>query len=398
LSGEKVQIQMLGQFSIRMGGQEISDSDNRSRKVWLLLAYIIYCRSRNISQEELINLLWGDEVGSSNPGNALKTMFHRVRTTLDQLGGNAGHVLIIRKNGTYAWNPNTDCTLDTDDFEAQCKEGSAAADESGRLESFLRALALYQGDFLPKLTSEPWIVPLNAYFHNLYVQTARDTVAILETQGRMDEAAVLCRKAAEIEPYDEALYRHLMRELLDLGRQREAIDVYQNMSDLMFQNFGVMPSDEAKALYREAVRTVNEREVSLGFVREQLREPGNSVGALFCDYDFFKVIYHAEARAVARSGDAVHIGLLSVSGEGGELPRRSLDICMSNLQELICSCLRRGDVAARCSLTQFIILLPQANYENSCMVMERIIKAFVRQHPHSPAALRFSVQPLEPNV
>jgi hypothetical protein len=41
-------------------------------------------------------------------------------------------------------------------------------------------------------------------------------------------------------------------------------------------------------------------------------------------------------------------------------------------------------------------MLPQANYENSCLVCQRIIKAFFRQYPHSPADIQFSVRPLEP--
>ena len=397
MNTDHVQIKMLGDFSIRMNGQEISDSDNRSRKVWLLLAYMIHCRKRSITQDELINLLWDAETGSSNPGNALKTMFHRVRTMLNQLGNNAGHLLVIRREGSYAWNPAVPLILDVDEFEALVKKaGSANGDE--KLDLLLRALELYTGDFLAKLADESWCVPLSAYFHNLYVQAVQEALSLLEDRGRLQEASKICRKATELEPYDEALYIHLMRELLDLGDQKGVLSVYQNMSDLLFENFGVMPSDESKAIYREAVKTVNEREVSLGFVREQLKEPGAESGALFCDYDFFRVIYHAEARAVARSGDAVHIGLITVSGAEGELSRRSLDICMDNLQELLCSSLRKGDITSRCSLTQFIVLLPQANYENSCMVMERIIRAFARRYPHSPAALRYSVQPLEPNA
>ena len=42
-------------------------------------------------------------------------------------------------------------------------------------------------------------------------------------------------------------------------------------------------------------------------------------------------------------------------------------------------------------------MLPQANYENSCMVCERIVGAFSRRYPHSPALIHYSVQPLEPS-
>ena len=394
-----LQVRMLGGFSIRLGGKEINDSDNRSRKVWLLMAYMIYCRNRSISQEELADLLWGEEERSSNPINALKTMFHRVRSLLNQLDSSAGHSLIVRQEGTYAWNQEVPFSLDTDDFEALCRKGASEEDEEARLETDLQALALYGGDFLPKLSAEPWVVPISAYFHNLYIRTVQEVLPLLEGRGRLEEAAELCRKSVVVEPYNELLYQHLMQDLLTLGRQQEVISVYEDMSQLLFDNFGIMPSDETRAIYREAMRTVNDKAVSIITLREQLREPEGSAGALFCDYDFFKVLYHAEARAVARSGDAVHICLLSVTGDQNqELPKRSLDRCMENLQELIRTSLRKGDIAARCSISQYILMLPQANYENSCRVCERIIRAFGRQYPHSPASLHYSVQPLEPNA
>lgn len=168
---DTLRVQMLGEFTLQYGCQEISDNDNRSRKVWLLLAYMIYCRNRSVSQEDLVNLLWGEEERSSNPLNALKTMFHRVRTMLNQLDASAGHTLIIRRDGSYAWNPDVEFFFDVEEFEALCRAGAAAAEEDVRLENYLQALDLYQGDFLTKLSSEPWVVPISAYFHNLYTQT-----------------------------------------------------------------------------------------------------------------------------------------------------------------------------------------------------------------------------------
>ena len=149
----------------------------------------------------------------------------------------------------------------------------------------------------------------------------------------------------------ELLYQYLMRGLIAQGNQRGAIIVYEDMSNLLFSNFGIMPSDETKAVYREAVQTINERAISLGTLREQLKEPGTASGALFCDYDFFKIIYHAEARAVARNGDAVHIGLLSLTDESGEeLPKRSLERCMEPIGEFYSKwkaieAMERGEVA-----------------------------------------------------
>jgi DNA-binding SARP family transcriptional activator len=396
---ESLQVQMLGRFSIQSGEQEITDQENRTRKVWLLLAYMIYCRNRPLSQVELTELLWGDEERSSNPFNALKTMLHRVRASLDKLDGSAGHTLILRREGSYAWNTQVPLQLDAEQFEKACRAGDAAVDEEERLRCYLQALDLYGGDFLQKLSSESWVVPIAAYYHNLYVQTLLNALPLLEARNDAEQAAALCRRAVAVEPYNELVYQHLMRNLLTLQRHREVITVYDDMSQLLFDNFGILPSEESRALYRQAVRTVNDRAVSITTVMEQLREPDEARGALFCEYDFFKIIYHAMARAVVRSGDAVHLGLISVTAaEGQEMSKRSLNRCMENLRALMCANLRRGDVASLCSASQYILMLPQANYENSCKVCERVIKTFTRQYPHSPARLHYAVQPLEPHV
>ena len=134
-------------------------------------------------------------------------------------------------------------------------------------------------------------------------------------------------------------------------------------------------------------------------VREQLREESPSSGAIVCEYSFFKLFYQAEARAAARRGDAVHIGIFSVTDEDGkELARRSLDRAMENLQVQIQRNLRKSDVVSRCSASQFVVLLLQANYENSCMVCRRILGAFKRVHPHVTAQIHYMVQPLSPGL
>lgn len=67
---------------------------------------------------------------------------------------------------------------------------------------------------------------------------------MLEEADRREEAALLCRQAIQLDPYCEELYWHLMRNLLDLERQKEAIVVYEEVTQLLYDNFGVNPSDE----------------------------------------------------------------------------------------------------------------------------------------------------------
>lgn len=393
-----LQVNMFDVFSIRCADQEIQDSSNRSHKVWLLLAYLIYYRNQSAPPLDLSELLWGDSDSMSNPGNALKTMLHRVRTALNQLYPTAGHELILRRQGNYVWNTDVPLTLDIDEFERLCKAGEVADDEEERLRVWLQALSLYRGDFLSSLSSEAWVIPIAAYYHQLYLRIATATISILAKHSRWTECESLCREALKIEPYDEALYRSRMGALMQLGRQQEAALLYEEMCDLLLTTFGVMPSDESRSLYRGAISTLNNRTVPVGTLVEQLKETTEASGALFCDYDFFKVIHHSFARGVARTGDAVHILLISLRGDDqNELPRRSLDHAMQVFKPLLLNNLRRGDIVSQCSISQYVVLLPQANFENSQMIATRITKAFTRQYPHSPARIQTSVLPIEPS-
>lgn len=395
MNGPTLQVQMLGQFTLRYGDRTISDSDDRSRRVWSLLAYMLYNHGRSFAQEELIHLYWSNGEKSADPGNALKSIFHRIRTALDKLQPGLGRLLIRRKAGRYFWNNVIPLSLDTEDFEAHFHAAEAAEDDDVRLAEYQAALALYTGDPLPRMTDEIWTIPIVAYYHSLYTRAAAGAIELLEKQERTAEAVALCRRAIHIEPYQEDLYEHLMRGLLRTGDMKGAMSVYEEMSELLFAHFGVMPSETLRTLYRQATRTVNDRTLTMDEVCSQLAEPAPHGGAMVCEYDFFKILYRAEARSIARNGHSANICLLSVSGKDGEmLARRSLDPAMNNLQVLVQNNLRRGDVIAQCSISQYIILLPQANYENSRMVADRLVSAFYRRYPHSPARLRYTVQPL----
>lgn len=390
-------IRMLGSFTLSWGENTVRDEDTRSRKMWLLLARLIYCRDRHISQEELINLLWEDEQGIVNPTSALKTTMHRLRAQLDTLGVPAE--LILRKGGTYVWNPEVPMHCDTDAFESLCLAVQRAEDDEEKLSFAMQALTLYQGDFLPRLSMESWVVPISAWFHNQYLEIVEAALALLEERGRFEDVIQISQKALSLEPYSESLYCHLMKGYSASNQQETIIAAYENLNQLLMENFGILPSEETRKLYHKLMHAGQAQQIPIDSIRDELREENPLPGALFCDYDAFRVIYHIMARTIARTGEPVHIGIITIRGAGGKvLSARSRDLAVKNLQTQILASIRSGDVATKCSSSQFIVLLPRANFENSCMVCARIIRAFFRKHPHSPADISYIVQALEPSI
>jgi len=391
-----VQVRMLGDFSIACGDRIAGGTGSRSRKVWLLLAYLICTRGKMTARDDLIRVAGGGEK-NVDPGAALRALLWRARRELEPLTEALGDELVVSRGGSWGWNPDVETALDAEEFERLCREARTPEDREKKLAAYEEALALWKGEFLEKFAMEEWVRPLNVYYRNLFLDALDEAVPLLNEKGDCEYSVRLCREALKLEPYHERLYQLLMRSLAAQGDFDGAARTYEDLRKLLGDEMGVMPSNETRMIYQEILHHTDDRRLSLEAIREQLHEQDPEGGALICDYAAFKLYYQAEARSASRRGDAIHIGILSVEGaDGAALSKRSLDHAMNRLGDQIRESLRVGDVAARCSATQYVIMLVQANYENSEMVCTRVRQAFARNNPRSPARIDSTVLPLEP--
>ena len=390
---DELKIQMLGGFSLRLGKRELQDTDTRSKKVWVLLAYLIIHREQTVTQRTLIDLLWGDETDSINPENALRITMHRTRTLLEQLSPELGRGMILRRRGGYQWNGGGE--VDSERFEALCCQKSE--DPDLRLRNLMEAISLYRGDYLPRQSGEVWVVSTAAYLHNLFVSAAQEAVELLIQQSRSHEAAGVCRRCLALEPCHEGFCRELMQLLAAAGDRRGAAEVYDRLSKRLFDDFGISPSEETRAVYRAAAYSPEDRVLSIDDVMGNLRESDAPSGALQCDFDYFRILCHALSRTMERSGGAAHVVLLDViSTAEREMPRQTIDRVMGQLSQQIRLSLRRGDVFCQCSVSQFTVLLSRANFENCQMICDRILRNFRRAYPYVPIRIAYQIRPLSP--
>ena len=392
----KMTVKMFGDFTITYHGVTVSDSDNRSKKLWLLLAYLLYSRNRLLKQNELIELLWSENERGANPTGALKTLFYRLRCELDKLFDGAGKQLIVSRNNGYIWNNAFEVELDCESFDELGKVISERGDDA--IEETVEMLRLHGGEYLSRLKDEFWVMPIATYYHNEYIMHCLRIFPILLDTGRFEDVIEFCKTAAAIEPFHDGIAGYYMRAYIGMGKQDRAVEIYQKYSDRLLSELGIIPSDEIREIYREAIKSNNDHALTVDTLRGQLTEDSTSTGALVCEYDFFRILYFSMARSVMRSGIAVHLVLLTIHGKrGAELETKKREKFMANLEDTIRHSLRRGDSAARCSASQYVIMLPRANYENSCMVCERILKAYNKNYSYPDAEFRYEVFPIQPD-
>ena len=392
---KRIAISMLGGFKIVIDDKIVTDSINRSNRIWNLLSYLIVNRSRDIPQAELIEAIWPEE-DTDSPGSSLKTLVYRVRGMLTSEIGEELPLILSQRN-SYSWNSEYDCSLDVEAFEKYCSAGSdTRLSDEARMEQYKSATGMYKGDFLPKLSDQLWVIPLEAHYHSLFVNAVKEYVNLLFLSDKYLEAEEVCIKALKIEPLDENLHTLLILAYARQGNDTAALSQYEVATDLLYRNLGVQPSDELRQVYMELMKGKKNLELDLGVIQSSLKEAAGENGAFICDYGFFREAYRLEARRAARSGTCVHLALLTVANPKGKTPSLTvLGDVMEYLKEAIKINLRRGDVVSRYSGAQYVLMLSTANYEDGEMVVSRIISTYYKKHPSSSIRISYKLQQLE---
>lgn len=137
--------------------------------------------------------------------------------------------------------------------------------------------------------------------------------------------------------------------------------------------------------------------MDLSTIREILLEGGTNKGAFSREPSVFRDIYQLEARAIERTGDSIFLCLLTISNLKGELLKPAVQTrAMDEMGSSIRNSLRRGDVYSRYSVSQYLMLLPTATYENGEMVLKRIIQNFKKEYSRKDLSITYSLQSVLP--
>jgi DNA-binding SARP family transcriptional activator len=392
---DKLYIKTLGEFSISYQGKILTNQDNRSKKIWTLLAYIVVYHSKEISQSTLIDLLWSEESTSSDPENALKTSLHRIRGILEQLG-HPTKKLILHKRSTFRFNPEVPLEVDGEQFEHYCMLASKVeTEEEQRIIYYKKAVELYRGDFIPKCSEDDWAVPITIYYHAMYIKVVQEYLLLLLERKHYEEMINLCYTATAIDPYDELIQYYFILSLYHSGKKQAAIAQYNTCINMYYNNFGIEPSTQMLDLYKEIIKQEKSPQVDLGLIQADLIEKDNVKKAYLCDYSIFQHLYQVQARSMERNGLSFYLCLFTIDSVDAD-NKQSLSVAMNRLEEVIGNSLRSGDTYSRYSVNQYIALLPSTCYENSIIVGERILKNFSNSRPKLSAKVSYNLKHMNP--
>ncbi len=385
----EVYVRMFQSMELEYDGCIIKETEHHSPKLWMILAYVLYHRQKGALQDALLDAVWPEKKVS--PG-VLKTAMHRLRSMLaGQYGEEFGHEFLCCHNRVCSIGEPFYPICDFEEFERYVVWAKQAQNEEERFLLYKAVTDLYRGDFLEGFSDIPWVMPIQIYYHNLFLDAVYGVTEYYEKNQNHAEAIRMLQKAEKLEKYEEKLYIGLMRNLFCLKKYEEVVQVYEYLRDMLKDTFGLKPSDEAKELYKDAMHLLNTELLEIEEVALMAEKQERKKKALYCEFDVFKELYHVYSCNVERSAQPVCFVVLNITDiQGRILQKRSLNCCVRNLRDVLCENLRSGDIVSMCNPSQFVILLPNAGEAEAHLVTERVENLFFKKYVHSPA--KFAVQ------
>jgi two-component SAPR family response regulator len=392
----EIKVKMFGEFSIEINGNTLTNFKGRTKRVWMLIQYLIIRRRESIGLNEILEDIWeGHDCG--DPENALKNLIYRARVLLHGLSRQEHRQFIVFMNGTYLWNNQYSCTVDAERFAAEYREAARTENPAEvRIEAYRNALELYTGEFLPKSCYSRWVVQRNTAYADLCKQCVQSVCVLLNERKRYEEVVSICEKALHYFPYEEAVHKVLLAAYVDAGQRSRAFEHYNWATNVFYREFGVDLSETFLPYYRRLISGSSKVEPSLSAIKKELKESSGMNGAFFCDYDIFKSIYQSQVRILSRTGQSVFLALFTISNEEGDTPKAEISrTAMEKLKSVMVDNLRKGDTVAGYSSTQFLAMLPFTTFENAQSVTDRIYKKFRFEYRRDNVEITVKLSPME---
>jgi len=239
-----LRIYTLGRLSVLHGDQPVSGFI--SRKVEALLVYLAYER-REHPREVLAELLWSELPQARAMGN--------LRTVLSNLQSQLAEYLIITRQYVRI-NPEGGLWLDALELEKalHLAEGELT---NAALQTFDRALELYQGDFLAGFyvreagTFEEWRMLQAERLRAKMAEALHHVVDDTLKRGNYTSGVDYARRLLTLDPLSEEAHRSLMRLLARSGQRNAALSQYETCVRLLREELDVAPEAETTRLFAE---------------------------------------------------------------------------------------------------------------------------------------------------
>lgn len=239
-------LRVLGPMSARRGPRDLLLGPPRRRA---LLALLVIRLGRVVPTELLVEELWG----GTRPRCAVATLQSHVshlRRVLDMEAGPGRHTVLRHRTPGYVLDLEPD-SVDSRRFERLVTDGRRRLEQRDPRAAWVRlteALGLWRGWPYAEFDSIPQLDDECARLEQIRLAAVECCAEARLTLGAAEEVATDLDGEVRRHPTRERLVGHLMTALSRLGRQGEALEVYERTRSHLVEEFGVDTAAELRGV------------------------------------------------------------------------------------------------------------------------------------------------------
>lgn len=385
-----LKVKMMGGFDCSCDGKSLSPVGNTGAKLSRLFIYLLYFYPAEQSRRNLLEVLY--EGCEGDVSNSFKTLLLRLRRLLAAELDLPENDCILLSGGKLRLSDSIRVESDVQDFTDLFRAAMENPKEEKREDLLLKACRLYQGELLPPISTDSWVIYENAALAELYTRATNELCRLYRSHGEYEKVYECSKRALIPFPFEENWMISSIDALIALGRYRQAMTEYEAMTQVLFEEFGVLPSERLLDTLRRISDSLAASVSAPDKVNKALGED-EEIGAYYSNYPNFVSSYRILKRIAKRDNIVNSMVLITVVDREGTPLEDNQDLlkAMPILSMAISRTLRKNDMYTRFSRAQMLVMLWRTPADQVDRVMERISDAIVREGDAADCLLRYSL-------
>lgn len=244
---KKLCVKMFGVFSASYGDTVLTFGRQSDSKFSQLFQLLMTRPGQGFSKKSIAEILYGREE-VENPNASLNNTIFRLRKYLKESPLPPGEYLILN-GGVLRFDGKVEVESDVWSFACAVEELEKEQDRQKKVDICSRACELYQGEFLPQLSNEMWVIEQSKTYHEMYSQVLHYLLHCLKEDGDWRSIERLAGRAAEICP-GEGWESWQIESLIALGCYKEAEQVYQEAAARVQEAGGFLSKEQQMKFFK----------------------------------------------------------------------------------------------------------------------------------------------------
>ena len=387
-----LRVQMFGKEKITYGENPVFGGKNIVTKSMKLLFILLHTGDQGIARKKLLESLFGEEE-LANEGNSLRVAMHRLKKQLIDLGLPEYEYIVSRK-GIYYWDSPMKMEVDVVLFEQFISKALEEECEEIKIELLKKAVDLYKGEFLQKLSKDEWVLKESLRYREMYFDALRQLCSHLISHKKYKEALKYVEPACEMYPFDD--WQSVKIDCyIAMNLYKEPMIEYDDTAKLLIEELGAAPSARMMDQFDEMSKHITNRPQNMMEIKSTLQD-AEERGAYFCTVPGFRDLYRATKRGIERSGQSVFLLVCTLTDSQGFPMENSkkLDEMAESLYYVIKGSIRKSDSFTKYNSSQYLVMLMGINKEDCQIVIDRITKNYSNLHKTWTKHLQCSISSL----